>query len=306
MRFDKEGSAVAADGSKLYYGIVGDVASGATPIVCANGIGCSTYFWKYIANYFGPSRPVIVWDYRGHGKSDLPQNKRVTVRQCAEDMLAVMDAAGVRSAVHIGHSMGSQVVFEFYRLFPDRTAGLVPLLGSFGTPLKTFWDSQIPNYIFPYVHKVATTIPKILQKVTGQMLQPALAFQTGSLLGIINGAMSNPADMTDYFNHISQVPVDLFFELAKDMSVHSCEDILGGIECPVLVIGGELDKFTPAWLSHKMHNAIPESELLMIKEGSHAALIEQPDLINLRLEKFFRERVEATAGALVGTANSAL
>lgn len=291
MRFDKEGFAQAADGSKLYYGIIGDANSTEAPIVCANGIGCSIYFWKYIAEHFKTTRPILLWDYRGHGKSDLPKDKHVTVRQCAEDMQAVMQAAGFDDGIHIGHSMGSQVVFEFYRIFPERTAGLVPLLGSYGTILDTFFDSEIPRHIFPFVHKVATTFPGILSKLTARLVHPGLSYKAGSFLGIINGALSNRSDMTDYFNHISQVPVDLFFHLAQDASIHTCEDILPSMQCPVLIVGGELDKFTPSWLSHKMHQTIPSSELLMIKQGSHAALIEQPDLINLRLEKFIHQRV---------------
>jgi hypothetical protein len=40
-----------------------------------------------------------------------------------------------------------------------------------------------------------------------------------------------------------------------------------------------------------MAQRLGSAEILEIPGGSHAALIEQPELINLRLEKFLRERV---------------
>ena len=52
---------------------------------------------------------------------------------------------------------------------------------------------------------------------------------------------------------------------------------------------GDKDTFTPMWASEKMLNEMPEAELLYIREGSHAGIVEHPELINLRLDKFIRD-----------------
>ena len=101
--------------------------SGGPAVVCCNGIGVSTFFWKYVARYFASQRQVVTWDYRGHNRSTkarrlLPAN--YTMERNAQDLLAVMDANGVEKAVLLGHSMGCQVILEFWRQFPDRVAGL--------------------------------------------------------------------------------------------------------------------------------------------------------------------------------------
>jgi len=85
----------------------------------------------------------------------------------------------------------------------------------------------------------------------------------------------------------------VFIEMANDMGKHTAEDILGAIKIPVLVMGGERDIYTPIHRSHRLHALVPGSELLIIPGGSHAGLVEQPELINLRLEKFIKERVIA-------------
>ena len=59
-------------------------------------------------------------------------------------------------------------------------------------------------------------------------------------------------------------------------------------------MAGELDTFTPLWLSEKMHRLIPDSELLVLRAGSHTGPIEHPDLVNFRLEAWLNENFDAT------------
>ena len=72
-------------------------------MICANGIGVSTFFWKYVEERYADSRPVIVWDYRGHGRSDYPQDlDDLTMESNAADLAAVLDAFGYERAVLLG------------------------------------------------------------------------------------------------------------------------------------------------------------------------------------------------------------
>ena len=94
-----------------------------------------------------------------------------------------------------------------------------------------------------------------------------------------------------YIKHLLQVNPVFFTELLKSAQESTAEDILPEIKVPTLIIAGEQDQFTPLWISKKMHRLIPDSELMIIKNGTHAALIEQPELVNLRIEKFIKERL---------------
>jgi len=79
--------------------------------------------------------------------------------------------------------------------------------------------------------------------------------------------------------------------MARAAQEHDAGNLLGEIRAPTLVVAGERDLFTPRHLSVEMSTRIPDADLLEIPRGSHAALIEQPELINLRLEKFLDTRV---------------
>ena len=64
---------------------------------------------------------------------------------------------------------------------------------------------------------------------------------------------------------------------------------LPSVQTPTLVIASEKDLFTPLYLSLEMARALPRSELLVLAEASHAAIVEHPDTINKRIERFFSE-----------------
>ena len=53
---------------------------------------------------------------------------------------------------------------------------------------------------------------------------------------------------------------------------------------------GERDLFTSQKVAERLAHRIPDSEMLTIRGGTHYVILEQPELVNLRIEKFFRER----------------
>ena len=65
----RSGFARTDDGLELYWRAVG---SGEPALVCCNGVGVSTFFFKYVVEHFRERHRVVVWDYRGHGRSSLP------------------------------------------------------------------------------------------------------------------------------------------------------------------------------------------------------------------------------------------
>jgi len=98
----RAGTAEAPDGAVLCWR-----AEGRGPaLLCSNGIGVSTFFWRRLAEHFAVTHTVVTWDYRGHGRTPVPDNPEgVTVAQCARDLWTVADRAGVGEAVLLGHSM---------------------------------------------------------------------------------------------------------------------------------------------------------------------------------------------------------
>ncbi len=303
-RFVEERTVRASDGTELYARRTRGSDAAGLPIVCCNGIGVATFFWKYVERHFAPERPVILWDYRGHGESGEPPSlDDLTMEQNARDLRSVLDSFGIDKAVLAGHSMGVQVILESYRQFPERIAALVPTLGTYGRPVHTFLDSPtLAPLAFILAHRLVIRGGKRLAKIQRTALKKPFiarfAARLARLARLVHPAMMPQADLEAYLNHFGDFSPEVFFRMAEKMAMHTAEDLLERIEVPALVIAGERDIFTPLWLSEEMADRIPKARLLVIPQGSHAALVEQPQLLCLAVEKLIRDHdldVAATA-----------
>ncbi|MDP8223486.1 MAG: alpha/beta hydrolase [Candidatus Lernaella stagnicola] len=287
VRAIRENRVCGADGVPIWYRATGDGPA----LVCCNGLGVSTFFWHYIEEYFGATHRIVVWDYRGHGKSGMPTDfSDWSMDINIHDLQAVLDDAEIDRAVLLGHSMGCQVVLEAWRHMPERIAGLVPMLGAAGSPIKTFLNAELSEHAYRVGWFLAMRADRFANAVTHFIARRKFSFHVARQF-VIDRQLAGWEDFEAYFQHMGDLDVRVFFAMAEAMNAHSADDLLPSIDVPVLAVGGERDLFTPFYLTEKMVATIPDAELLRIKKGSHAAVVEQPELINLRLEKLFRERI---------------
>ncbi len=69
---------------------------------------------------------VLTWDVRGHGMS-RPIGEAFSIREAAEDLIAILDQIQCPQATFVGHSMGGYIVQELAFLHPERVATLVSI-----------------------------------------------------------------------------------------------------------------------------------------------------------------------------------
>jgi len=61
------------------------------------------------------------------------------------------------------------------------------------------------------------------------------------------------------------------------------------VNVPTLIVVGDKDIMTPVAVSEAMHAQITDSELFVIRNGTHYVPVEYSELLNLRVEKFLGE-----------------
>jgi pimeloyl-ACP methyl ester carboxylesterase len=123
------------DGHRVHYETHG---TGREALVFVHGWTCNLSFWSRQAPVFGTKTRVIAIDLPGHGQSDKPE-VTYTMDLFARAVDAVLLDAGVDRAVLVGHSMGTPVIREFYRKYPQKTLALVIVDG----PLRPFGDKKM-------------------------------------------------------------------------------------------------------------------------------------------------------------------
>ncbi|WP_426731009.1 alpha/beta fold hydrolase [Myxococcus faecalis] len=282
------------DGADLYYQVTGDGEPG---VVLCDGLGCDGFAWKYLAPYLSRRHRVLRWHYRGHGRSGIPEDReRIGMLYTCDDLQRVMDAAGLERAVLFGHSMGVQVALEFHRRYASRVSGLVLLCGSYGNPLDTFHDSNVLKKLFPSLRRVVERFPEQSARLIHAALRTELAVQLAISLEMNRERIARN-DLAPYFEHLARMDPVVFVRTLDSLSEHSAWDHLLHVDVPSLVVAGGRDKFTPGWLSRKMASRIPEAELVLIPDGTHTAPLEAPGLVEVRVERFLRERLGGPAAA---------
>jgi pimeloyl-ACP methyl ester carboxylesterase len=259
-------------------------------IVLCDGIGCDHYVWRKLRPNLVERFRVITWNYRGHGHSDMPVDPAaVTIRDHAQDLVRVLDHFGVKQAILAGHSMGVQVIYEFYALASERVRALIPICGASGHPLDTFGgDGRLKDRIYPFLFRLLTSENPQFVQVWRTLFPTSFAWRLACLLEI-NGSLVSRQDFEPYLEHMGRMDLGLFARTLQAASVHTAEPLLDQIRVPTLIFAGERDGFTPVEVSYEMQRRIPGAELCVIPGGSHTAPIEVPELVQLRLDKFLRD-----------------
>src|SRR6266478_2978907 len=123
------------DGARIHYESYG---KGRAALVLIHGWSCSIDYWRDLIPDLSKRSRLIAIDLPGHGLSDKPQvSYTMDLFACAVE--AVLRDAGVDRAVLVGHSMGTPVIREFYRKYPQKTLALVIVDG----PLRAFGDRKM-------------------------------------------------------------------------------------------------------------------------------------------------------------------
>lgn len=286
-RFFHQSFFTTDDGAPLWFEERGDGAG--IPAVLNDGLGCDGFIWRYLWEPLTAHRRVMHWNYRGHGKSGVPTDStRIGVEYTCDDMARLMDHTKIDRGVIFGHSMGVQVALEFHRRYPQRVAGLVLLCGSYGTPLDTWHDHSLMRIAFPRLRAMVEKFPDVAKLITSKLLRTELAVEFG-IRTELNPILLNHNDFHPYMEHLAKMHPLYFVRTLDSLKDHSALDHLPEVNVPTLVVGGEIDKFTPVWLSQRMAEHLPQAKYLFVPGGSHTAPLERPGLVNDEIDQFLKK-----------------
>ena len=125
---------ISVDGRRAYAYTGGKAFDAALPcVVFIHGALHDHSVWNLLARWFAHhGHAVLAVDLPAHGRSDGPP--LASVEALADWTLALLDAAGVRDAAFVGHSMGSLIALEAAARAPDRATHLVMVGTAF--PMK--------------------------------------------------------------------------------------------------------------------------------------------------------------------------
>lgn len=110
------------DGVEIYYEIHGN----GPPLILTHGYSSTSAMWQGQIEALSKRHRLILWDMRGHGQSDYPDNPDAySEAHTVGDIAALLDTAGADKAVVGGLSLGGYMSLAFHRAHPERVRALL-------------------------------------------------------------------------------------------------------------------------------------------------------------------------------------
>jgi len=239
-----------------------------TPILLIMGHRYSSAMWYPVFEALSNRYHLIWFDNQGTGQSGA--RKRTSVREMADDALAVLDAAGVDSAHVYGVSMGGGIALEFGIRYPERTRSLI--LGC--TMAKTPEFAAKRSWLHWVIYHLPTPILKALgskkynrgygDSAPEDRIQSDLARQAKDPFSR-KGVWAQAVAISDY----SVAPEDV-----------------RAMTKPALVLHGTQDLAVPYEQGKRLSEMLPNARLVTFEDTGHNYFVAQGERANFRVEHF--------------------
>jgi pimeloyl-ACP methyl ester carboxylesterase len=137
----------ATDGLNLHVKVYNETARDtAIPVVCLPGLARNAKDFEALARHLMAERMVLCPDYRGRGLSGYdPDWRQYDMRIEAQDVVQVMMALEVKSAIFVGTSRGGLITMALGAMTPKRVKGVV--LNDIGPVVEESGIARIKGYI---------------------------------------------------------------------------------------------------------------------------------------------------------------
>ena len=280
----------SVDGTPIAYATAGAWKDPAAPtIVLANGLGGTAAAWRHLVAHFAARCRFVTWDYRGLFGSGRPRDPEAFgVARQVDDLFAVLDTLGVTSATLLGWSMGVQVSLEALRRRPALATSLILLNGTFGRPFETLPLGVVAAHLVPRALRLLRRFHGVSARTVRTVGAWPETIGWLKRLGVVGPTLDEDV-FAEVVAAFASMDMDAYFRTLHALGEHDALDVLPTIRVPTLIVTGDRDRMTPQRAARRIATLIPGAEVLAIKGGTHYAAIEFPELINLRIAKFFHD-----------------
>ncbi len=242
-------------------------------IVCTHGAGVDHHLFDAQIDALSQNYHVLTWDVRGHGQSQ-PIGDSFSLELCAEDLFALMDAVGVKTAILMGQSMGGYISQIAYRRHPERIRGLVVIgATNLAKPLARWeaWALKLSMPLiraWPYDHflQTAANTAARTESARAATLNAMRQIKRADFMTIWEG-VTLAATVEGWPGHQIRVPFLL---------THGEHDINGNIR-----------RDAPGWAASE-----PDVRYEVIPDAAHNANQDNPAAFNRVLMDFLSHRLK--------------
>jgi 3-oxoadipate enol-lactonase len=273
---------VAPDGTRIRWWDNECAGDAGPPVVISNGLGASPAAWPFLGGDGepGPGTPrAVTWHHRGLGGSERPADPaRIRIADHVDDMLAVMDAAGIERAVVVGWSVGVAVAAAAARRAPERVAAMLLLGGTAGGGFR-----GAPSWTPDVVSRGLARASAWSLRLVGPPFAGLMSMVPPGLDPAVAGVWTPPplrtlAEVAREFSHHDWTWFSRLVLAAGEEPAIGVEDL----RVPVTVVAGEFDSMAAVEDMVALAGRIPGARLVRLP-GSHFLPLQFPEVLRAEL-----------------------
>jgi aminoacrylate hydrolase len=218
---------------------------------------------------FSRERPVVVHDQRGTGASSKARGI-YSVQNMAKDVVAIMDAAGIKTAHMVGTSTGGAIAQVLCLDHPERVQSAA---------ICCSWTKG--DHFFRRQFEMRKRI--------------LLTMGTQALMLLTSTTLNDPKWFTEHYDELLErekglleraSPPEVDAERIDAILAFDETARLGRIKKPCTVIGAKNDAVCPPYYSEQLAAMIPNAELNLYDDGGHFFYLVHAERFNAEIRDF--------------------
>jgi 3-oxoadipate enol-lactonase len=256
---------IEANGAGLRCELSGE---GDRTLVLVHEMGGSLESWDDVAPRFANSRRVLRYDTRGAAMSQKVRGE-LTLDTMADDIAALLDHFGIAGQVALaGVAVGGAIALHFAAQYSERTSAVV--VGSPATGIAA--------------ERRTAALERLARIEAAGM---TVAVEDSMLNGYAPELRGDLARFERFRNRWLGNDPSSYATIWRMLAAADMQDELARLVCPVLVIGGSLDRVRPPPLAESVAKAIPSARYVEIRTG-HYMSVQTPELLFDCIDEFLR------------------
>lgn len=240
----------------LHYETHGD--PDAPALLLSHGFSATSLMWRGQVEALREHFHLVLWDMRGHGRSDSPSDDSLySEHHTVADMAALLEEVGARSAIVGGLSLGGYMSLAFHAAHPERVRAL--LIIDTGPGYKNDAAREQWNVT---AEKTALRLAKQGLAALETRTREMATAQHRDAAGLVRAARGMLTQRDDrVIRSLPQIAVP-----------------------SLVVVGADDEPFLAA--SSYMAQKIPGAEQVVIARAGHAVNLDQPEEFNRAVQDF--------------------
>lgn len=253
----------------IHYQVIGGPADKPV-LVFANSLGTDFRIWRDVIVRLAGDFPIILYDKRGHGLSDIG-NTPYSIEDHAADLAGLLDLLDVRNAVICGLSVGGLIAQAICQTRPELVKALILCDTASKIGSSDMWNARIAAV---EEHGIAGIIDAVMEKwFTPAFRSPdSIAFR-------------------GYSNMLARQPIEGYAATCASIRDADYTEAAARISVPTLCVVGDHDGSTPPDLVRKTAELISGARFEVIKDAGHIPCVEQPEALSDLIRNFIKTTI---------------